>query len=167
MTAVPEPSWDEVLDLVARLDAGSFDQARIRVGGISVELSKGAALPGPADPATPPTAAVVEAEPPAAATAAPVPPTEDERRTAPAASEGTAVPSPMVGIFYRSSAPGAAPYARIGDVVTADQIIGILEVMKMMNPVTAGISGRVVSFPVTDGEAVEFGQPIAHIEETG
>ncbi|WP_298044914.1 acetyl-CoA carboxylase [uncultured Citricoccus sp.] len=76
---------------------------------------------------------------------------------------GTAVPSPMVGVFYRSPSPGAPPFVQEGDRVEADSTIGIIEVMKLMNPVQAGVAGTVSSFAVADAQAVEFGEDLLYV----
>jgi acetyl-CoA carboxylase biotin carboxyl carrier protein len=72
----------------------------------------------------------------------------------------------MVGVFYRSPSPGAEPFVKEGDMVEADTTIGIVEVMKLMNPVTAGTAGRLASFAVADAGAVEFGQTLAYVDES-
>ncbi len=67
----------------------------------------------------------------------------------------------MIGVFYRRPAPGAEPFVQSGDTVDADTTIGIIEIMKLMNPITAGQAGIIGEFLVEDGQAVEFGQAIA------
>lgn len=75
--------------------------------------------------------------------------------------------SPMIGTFYRSPSPGAPPFVSDGDTVQADSTIGIIEVMKLMNPVEAGVAGTVSSFAAEDAEAVEFGEDLAYILPEG
>jgi acetyl-CoA carboxylase biotin carboxyl carrier protein len=74
------------------------------------------------------------------------------------------VKAPLVGTFYRAPAPGRAPFVEVGDVVAANQAIGIIEAMKLMNSVTAGQHGRVTEILVADGAAVEFGEPLIALE---
>ncbi|MFE7744326.1 acetyl-CoA carboxylase biotin carboxyl carrier protein [Nocardia sp. NPDC057455] len=69
-----------------------------------------------------------------------------------------------VGVFYRASEPGAAPFVIEGDPVRAGQQIGIVEAMKLMIPVTATREGRVAEFLVENGEAVEHGAPLLVLE---
>ncbi|WP_330181269.1 hypothetical protein OHB26_33580 [Nocardia sp. NBC_01503] len=69
-----------------------------------------------------------------------------------------------VGVFYRSSEPGAAPFVAEGDPVRAGQQVGIVEAMKLMIPIQAGKEGVVAEFLVADGEAVEHGQPLIVFE---
>ncbi|WP_280256428.1 acetyl-CoA carboxylase biotin carboxyl carrier protein [Nocardia abscessus] len=69
-----------------------------------------------------------------------------------------------VGVFYRASEPGAAPFVAEGDPVRAGQQVGIVEAMKLMIPVTATREGRVAEFLVENGEAVEHGAPLLVLE---
>jgi acetyl-CoA carboxylase biotin carboxyl carrier protein len=68
--------------------------------------------------------------------------------------------SPLVGTFYCSPQPGAAPFVAVGDVVETGQQVAIVEAMKLMNPVEATEPGQVARVLVGDGEAVEYGQPL-------
>jgi acetyl-CoA carboxylase biotin carboxyl carrier protein len=71
-----------------------------------------------------------------------------------------AFPSPMVGTFYRASAPGAAPYVNLGDVVEVGQTLGVIEAMKLMNEIPSDRAGVVKAILIENGQAVEFGQPM-------
>ena len=73
------------------------------------------------------------------------------------------VRSPMVGTFYRAPEPGAAPFVKEGGKVKADDIVCIIEVMKLMNSVTAGVKGVVTHVFVENAQMVEFGQPLIGI----
>jgi acetyl-CoA carboxylase biotin carboxyl carrier protein len=80
---------------------------------------------------------------------------------APAPEEqGHAVKSPMVGTFYRSASPGAAPFVEIGDTVAAGDTLCIVEAMKLMNEIEADVGGTVKAILVENGQPVEFGQPL-------
>ncbi|GAA1971243.1 acetyl-CoA carboxylase biotin carboxyl carrier protein [Amycolatopsis minnesotensis] len=68
--------------------------------------------------------------------------------------------APTVGVFYRAPAPGAEPFVAVGDTVKAGQQVGVLEVMKLMVPVEAGQGGTIVAVLRTDGEQVEFDEPL-------
>ena len=76
----------------------------------------------------------------------------------------TAIKAPMVGTFYRAPAPGAPPFVEVGDRVEPDSILCIIEVMKLMNSIPAGIRGTVREIRVNDAEAVEYGQVLVVIE---
>ena len=115
----------------------------------------------PVQPAMPapmvaPTAAPV-APPVATAQSAPVAP-------AAAAETGHVVRSPMVGTFYRASAPGAKPLVEVGQAVKEGDPICIIEAMKIMNEIDADKAGTVTKVLVENGQAVEFDQPLLVIE---
>ena len=84
---------------------------------------------------------------------------------APAAEDaGDAIASPMLGTFYRANAPGAAPFVDVGSRVEPDTLVCIIEVMKMMNSVHAGVSGTIVEVCVENGQMVEYGAPLFRVE---
>jgi acetyl-CoA carboxylase biotin carboxyl carrier protein len=100
--------------------------------------------------------------------AAPVPPTSptpapEESPGAPA-DDLHAVTSPMVGTFYRSPSPESDPFVGKGDVVKAGQTVAIIEAMKIMNEIHADADGEIVEVAATDGDPVEYGQPLFHIK---
>ncbi len=70
------------------------------------------------------------------------------------------IAAPLRGIFYRAPRPGAEPFVDTGSQVEPDTVVGIIEVMKLMHSITAGIRGTIISRCVEDGEAVEEGQPL-------
>ncbi len=74
------------------------------------------------------------------------------------------VASPLVGTFYRSPSPEAEPFVREGDRVEPDALLCIIEAMKVMNEIRAGVSGVVKEILVKNAEAVEFGQPLFRID---
>jgi acetyl-CoA carboxylase biotin carboxyl carrier protein len=74
------------------------------------------------------------------------------------------VEAPMVGTFYRASAPTAEPFVREGDVVKEGQILCIIEAMKLMNEIEAKNAGRIVKIVVDNGQPVEYGQPLFLLE---
>lgn len=76
----------------------------------------------------------------------------------------TAIKAPMVGTFYRAPAPGAPPFTDVGRKVTADSVVCIIEVMKLMSSISAGVSGTVREIRVADSEPVQFGQVLIVIE---
>ena len=70
------------------------------------------------------------------------------------------ITAPMVGTFYRSPEPGAPPYVEVGDEVEAGQQVGIIEAMKLMNPIVAEQAGRVHEILAADGAPVEYAEPL-------
>lgn len=96
---------------------------------------------------------------PAPAQQAPAPSAPSEP-TAPAQPSGHAVTSPMVGTFYRASAPGAKAFVEVGQSVKKGETICIVEAMKMMNQIESDKDGVIEAILVEDGEPVEFDQPM-------
>lgn len=92
----------------------------------------------------------------------------------PGADEGTAaepvddgfaaVRAPLVGTFYRAPRPGAEPFVEVGSVVDADSVVGIVETMKLMNSVEAGVRGRVVEIVAADAQMVQQDAVLMRIE---
>ena len=73
--------------------------------------------------------------------------------------------SPIVGTFYGSPSPGAAQFVAPGDRVTKGQVIGVVEAMKLMNEIESDVTGEIVKCLVTNGQPVEFGQPLFSIRQ--
>ena len=117
-------------------------------------------VPSPALQMFPAQPAVMQsAAPPAAAVTAPA--------SAPASAaveSGETVNSPIVGTFYRSPAPDAAPYVEVGQVVEKGQVLCIVEAMKRMNEIEAEYRCRIVRICKENAQAVEFGDPLFVIE---
>jgi acetyl-CoA carboxylase biotin carboxyl carrier protein len=99
----------------------------------------------------------------AAPAAAPAPASAGTVEPDPADHPG-AVTSPMVGTVYLSPQPGSAPFVRVGDVVSAGQILLIIEAMKVMNQIKAPKSGKVARILASDTTPVEFGQVVMILE---
>ncbi|MEM6393052.1 MAG: acetyl-CoA carboxylase biotin carboxyl carrier protein [Planctomycetota bacterium] len=108
----------------------------------------------PAAPAATPSAAT------ATPAAAPAPAAAEE---APAPS-GPTIDSPMVGTFYSASSPDADAFVKVGDSVSADTVVCIVEAMKVFNEIKAETSGTVAEVLIENGQAVEFGQPLFRLK---
>lgn len=121
----------------------------------------------PEAPAVAPIAHVIAAAPGMMAAPAPA-----QTSAAPAAETALAAPaadpdaglhmikSPIVGTYYGSPSPGAAPFVSPGDHVDKGQIVCIIEAMKLMNEIESDVSGEVARVLVTNGQPIEFGQPL-------
>jgi acetyl-CoA carboxylase biotin carboxyl carrier protein len=74
-----------------------------------------------------------------------------------------AIEAPMLGTFYRAPGPGERPFVEVGSTVDRDSTVCIIEVMKMMNSVNAGVAGTVVEVAAENGQLVEYGQPLFYV----
>jgi acetyl-CoA carboxylase biotin carboxyl carrier protein len=144
-----------VRELAALLTDNELTEIEVQDGDRRIKVTREPApVIGAAAPAAAPTPSPVAAAP------APVAPAAE-----PAAEEisGTTVKSPMVGTAYLSPEPGAKPFAEVGDAVKSGDTLLIVEAMKVMNPITAPAGGVVKKLMVSDGQPVEFDQPLVVI----
>lgn len=74
------------------------------------------------------------------------------------------IKSPLPGVFYRKSSPDASPYKNDGDFVVAEDVIGLVEVMKSFHEVKAGVTGKAIRFLIDDADAIMAGQTLAEVE---
>ena len=92
---------------------------------------------------------------------------DEERPSPPVGDRATdgavTISAPMIGTFYRAEAPGAAPYVELGTRVEPDTVVCLIEVMKMMNPIPAGVGGTIVEVCATNADPVEFGTPLFQV----
>ncbi|MGV0984248.1 MAG: acetyl-CoA carboxylase biotin carboxyl carrier protein [Limnohabitans sp.] len=142
-----------LIDLVSDSNVSELEITEAE-GKVRIVKSMGVAAPVMVQQA--PVAAAVAAAP--VAVAAPV------VAEAPAAPAGHAVKSPMVGTFYRSSSPGAAPFVQIGSVVKEGDTLCIIEAMKILNEIESDKSGTVTQILCENGQATEYGQPLFIVE---
>lgn len=132
-------------------------------GDARLKLRRGAVAPiVDAIPAVVPVAAPAPSAPVAAAPSAPQAPAEDAD-----AKFIKTIDSPMVGTFYASPSPKAAPFVKVGDVVGPEKTVCILEAMKVFNEIQAEISGKIVAVLVKNGDPVEFGAPLFKVDVRG
>ena len=152
----PGLTAEDVRRILELIDNSHYGELRLEIGDLRLYVRKSGE---PAALAPNGAAPVAEDEP--AATSEPsepaAPPAEDD--------EGVSyVTSPMVGMFYRSSAPDQPPFVEPGDVVADDDVVCLIEVMKLFNSITAGVPGRVKEVLVENGAMVEYGQRLLTIE---
>jgi acetyl-CoA carboxylase biotin carboxyl carrier protein len=155
-----------ILDLIERTDV---EYLEVEVGGTRIIADRtgttAAARSAAAAPPPPPAAAPPPAPPapsPAPVSAPPVaaPPAPVAAAPAPADAGLVTVTAPVVGVFYRAPEPGAPPFVDVGSRVDAGATLGLVEVMKMFNSVSAPSAGEVAEVLVGNDEFVEFGQPL-------
>jgi len=143
-----------VLDLCKKQDVAEFElktkdfEIKLKRGGESgagIPVQEIVNIPAAAPAAVP--VAAPAAAPPAAAPA----------------QEGPVIKAPMIGTFYRAPSPESANYVEVGDKVTADSVVCIIEAMKVMNEIKAEVSGTITEVLVDNSKPVEFDQPLFRI----
>jgi len=154
-------SDEDVREILRIIDESSLTELQIETEGFSLHVRKGG---GGAEASGRPW--VREASergavrhPPGGPQGSTTPPAPD------AETDGLAtITAPMLGTFYRAEAPGKPPFVDVGQRVEPDTIVCIIEVMKMMNSVTAGVSGTIATVVPENAELVEYGQPLFRVE---
>jgi acetyl-CoA carboxylase biotin carboxyl carrier protein len=155
--------WDDadVRAILQLVDAAGFDELEIETDRFSLSLRRGdpgaawtresRALGAPREPAAaaPPASSPGESGAPDLGATAGIARAEGPQGAA--VTGFFAVKSPLPGTFYRSPKPGAPPFVEIGTAVSPDTVVAIVETMKLMNSVHAGVSGRIVSIAFPDG----------------
>jgi acetyl-CoA carboxylase biotin carboxyl carrier protein len=147
-----EPNDDLIRRLAALLEETGLSEIEYEAEGKRIRVGRGGG-PVAAAPAREPA-------PPPAAPAAPAPGAPPGAEAVPAG----AVTSPMVGTVYTAAEPGAPSLVKVGDKVTEGQTLLIIEAMKVMNPLASPRAGTVTQIMVSDGQPVEFGEPLLIIE---
>ncbi len=155
---------DDVVNILKIIDESGYDELRLEFGDLKLHVQKRGALTDSG--ATTPARTEVPAPVAAPATAAaPTPAPAAGRPAAASIPPGmVAVRAPMLGTFYRASAPGENPFVEVGDKVSATDTVCLVEVMKLFNSVKAGVAGTVVSILVENASMVEFDQAMVIID---
>ena len=162
----------DVAEITRLLEESDFIELRLEHEGFKLTLKRAGAPRSGADNATAAHAAAAShAAAAGAVPAAAVPASWSEPGSAGSRPPGSAtgdpslidVNAPLIGIFYRAPRPGAAPYVEVGSVLEEGTVIGIIEVMKLMNSVRAEVRGTVVEILAADGSAVEQGQVLLRV----
>jgi acetyl-CoA carboxylase biotin carboxyl carrier protein len=129
---------DDVREILRLIDESDVEELRIETDVLSLYVLRGESAPAEA---------AIEPPPPA-----------------PAADGLVTIPAPMIGTFYRAEAPGAAPFVDVGSPVEPETVVCIIEVMKMMNAIHAGVAGTIVEVCAGNGEPVEYDTPLFRVE---
>ena len=156
----------DVAEILRVLEESSFDTLELEIDGMRLQLRRGEGSAGGAVRAARPAAAAGAGGARTDAAATRVTSAGAGGANVPAeAPPGTlAVPAPLLGVFYRAPKPGEPPFIEVGSRVTADSIVGIIEVMKLMNTVRAGATGVVREIRARDGMLVEYGETLLLVE---
>jgi acetyl-CoA carboxylase biotin carboxyl carrier protein len=155
---------EDVREILRIIDESQLDELRIEMPDFQLHVRRGGAPPMEEPPARPAAAAAGPAPAPAAPPAA-APPAVPATGANGASPNGgaAAIEAPMLGTFYRASSPGDTPFVDVGSKVEADTVVCLIEVMKMMNSIKAGVAGTVVEVCADNAELVEYGQPLFRV----
>ena len=149
---------ERILELVKQHELAEFElekdglKLRVRKAGAGFQILPPQLQQAPVPPAPPAHAPLTPAP-----AAAPPPGEEDELELA-------VVKSPIVGTFYRSAEPGAPAFVEVGQRVKKDQVLCIIEAMKLMNEITSEYDGEIVSVYVENGKPVQYGERLFAIK---
>ena len=133
----------DIEEIMGLLEDSRFDRLSLEMEGLKLELERQGGVR--AAPVAPPPPPPVRAEPVEA-------PKSADRELL------VEVKSPLLGVFYRAPKPGEPAFVEVGSRVQEDTVVGIIEVMKLMNSARAGVTGEVVEIIGTNGEMVEHGE---------
>ena len=152
---------EELAAVIELLDKADFTDFRYEKGDLRIAVRRG----GPPLDGTPSSSVPAEGATVARSsvpTPTPTAPVGAPAKVAePVPEEGVVlIRSSMLGAFYRSPKPGDPAFVEVGDKVDADSVVGIVEVMKLMNSVTAGVAGEIVAVHAENGQLVEFDEPL-------
>jgi acetyl-CoA carboxylase biotin carboxyl carrier protein len=128
-------SDDDVREILRLIDESELDELRVETDGFKLHVVRGAGAPAEPEAGVP--------EPEAAANGA-----------------TATIAAPMPGTFYRAEGPGMAPFVDVGSQVEPDTVVCIIEIMKMMNSVPAGLAGTIVEVCAEDAQQVPDGAPL-------
>ncbi|MBK8066579.1 MAG: acetyl-CoA carboxylase biotin carboxyl carrier protein [Rhodanobacteraceae bacterium] len=153
----------KIKKLIELLEESNLAELEIREGEETVRLSR---WPKNLPMAAAPTMAPMQVQMAAPAAAAPATAASASAPAKPAEAqhEGQVVRSPMVGTYYAASAPGAAPFIKVGQQIKVGDTLGIIEAMKMFNPIESEVAGTIVKILVENGQPVEFDEPLVVVQ---
>jgi acetyl-CoA carboxylase biotin carboxyl carrier protein len=161
----------DVAEITRLLEESTFDELILELDGLKLTLRRNAVAAAAGSSRLEADAAPVSRQgrretisPDEGWTVSAAPPVGS---ASPGALEGTTqnVTAPLLGTYYRAPKPGSSPFVEVGSTVEEDTIIGIIEVMKLMNTVRAGMRGRVVDILVQDGALVEYGETLMRVSQ--
>ncbi len=153
-----------VQELIRTVDGSGIDHVEIERGGTRIRVCKTPPMNSGGAPAvaplSPPNSPVAQNTVEADASSAGM----QDAGTAQAPDHLVEITSPMVGTFYRSPSPDAAPFTEIGERISGGDILCIIEAMKLMNELESDRDGVIREICVEDGEPVEYGQVLFRVE---
>lgn len=161
------PTQEDIEHLIALFEASDWKEIRLRIGGTELHLSKDGEhrldLPKSRLETTPMAPKARRLRGPAGNSAS-APKAEADPAEEPVPENWLAIKAPNLGTFYRAPKPGAAPYVEIGQQVSAESEVCLIEVMKLFTALRAGAAGVVRQICAEDGQVIESGQTLFYIE---
>lgn len=157
----------ELKELIEFLIAKDITEFELERGDVKVRIKRGQDIHYSSPVPAPMVAAAGPVYAPASTQAAP-PPAPSSSGTSPQVGVPAAeteeglhmVKSPIVGTYYEAPSPGSPPFVKVGDVVSAGQVLCIVEAMKLMNEIESDVAGEIVRILVANGQPVEYGMPL-------
>ena len=143
---------EDVREILRIIDESELAELRIEMQGFRLHVRRGGVAAAPETAAEPAPVAQPRGE------------SQPEVESAAATNGATTIDAPMLGTFYRASAPGATPFVDVGSTVAPDTVVCLIEVMKMMNSVKAGVAGTVVEVCAGNAELVEYGEALFRVD---
>lgn len=156
-------SHDDVERVIRLLEASQFDELHLELDGFKLDLRRRGVAPAMPRHATPTSVAAAPAMAPVPTAAPTASPEKAEALQGQAGHGPVDIKAPMLGTFFHAPKPGDDPFVSVGSRVEPDTVIGIIEVMKLMNSVSAGISGVVTEIVAPDAQLVEFDQVLVRV----
>ena len=157
---------DDVIQILKMFEESTFDELHLEVGALKLVTSKSSKKVGPMEGLKFDDRESTES----GAAAEPTVQTKDKRPDIPQPSDFEeqgfiAIKAPMLGTFYSAPKPGAPPFVDTGRLISEDDTVCIIEVMKLFNTVKAGIRGRIARICAENGQMVEYQQTLFLVEE--
>lgn len=155
----------DVAEITRLLEESNFDELYLELDGLKLSLRRGSAAT--VQPLGNGGGSAFAAQSPGAGPVAPGATPTASSSSAADDPNSVSVSAPLLGTFYRAPKPGAAAFVEVGSQVEEDTIIGIIEVMKLMNTVRAGVRGKVTQILSRDGALVEYGETLMRVGKPG
>lgn len=152
--------YDQIKELIQIFEHSDLNNMEVTLGNASVKLGRGMANAVEESPEAQMVQTAVKVENPVTDAA---PTTAETAKTEPAAGDKI-VTAPIVGTFYRASAPDQPPFVKVGDTIAKGDVVCIIEAMKFMNEVISEVDGTITEILVEDAQFVEFGQELFRVK---
>ena len=165
----------DVAEIMRLVEQSGFDELTLEIDGMKLSLRRGGSdQPAVAPPASASAFASGSASTPASGSESKSGSLPSPSGPPPAATKVPAadpnvhdVTSPLLGTFYRAPKPGAPPFVEVGAQVEEETVVAIIEVMKLMNTVRAGVRGTVTEILLGDGALAEYGETLLRVRKSG